>query len=84
MIRGTANSLKTERGGRYGSAVKCTHYTSRGPGFNSQHLHGSSQQSVTGRADFLFWPLHTPGKQVVNRNTRRKTAYIHKIKLKLK
>ena len=35
------------RGWRDDSAVKSTGCSSRGPGFNSQHLHGSSQLSVT-------------------------------------
>jgi hypothetical protein len=34
-------------GWRDGSEVKNTDYSSRGPGFNSQHPHGSSQLSVT-------------------------------------
>jgi hypothetical protein len=39
---------------RDGSAVKSTDCSSRGPEFNSQHLHGGSQSSVTG-SDALFW-----------------------------
>ena len=34
-------------GWRGGSGVKSTGYSSRGPGFNSQHLHDSSHLSVT-------------------------------------
>ena len=73
MIRGTANSLKTERGGRYGSAVKCTHYTSRGPGFNSQHPHGSSQLPVTLVSGDLT-PSH--------RHACRQITNVHKIQIK--
>ena len=36
-----------------GSAVKSTYCSSRGPGFNSQHPHGSSQLSVTPVSDTL-------------------------------
>jgi hypothetical protein len=39
---------------RDGSAVKITNCSSRGPEFNSQHLHGGSQPSVKG-FDALFW-----------------------------
>ena len=39
--------LSEERGWRDGSAGKSTGCSSRGPGFNSQHAHGSSQLSVT-------------------------------------
>jgi hypothetical protein len=37
----------TEEGWRDGSVDKSTDYSSRGPGFKSQHPHGSSQLSVT-------------------------------------
>ena len=37
-----------------GSTVKSTHCSSRGPEFNSQQPHGSSQPSVMG-SDALFW-----------------------------
>jgi hypothetical protein len=43
-----------ERGWRDGSAVESTDYSSRGPEFNSQQPHGSSQPSVM-RSDALFW-----------------------------
>ena len=39
---------------RPGSAIKITDCSSKGPEFNSQHLHGSSQPSVMG-SDDLFW-----------------------------
>lgn len=35
------------RGWRNSSVVRNTHYTLRGPGFNSQHLHGSSGTPIT-------------------------------------
>jgi hypothetical protein len=41
------------RSRRYGSVVKNTNYSSRGPEFNSQHPHGGSQPSVLW-SDSLF------------------------------
>jgi hypothetical protein len=38
----------------YGSVVKSTDCSSRGPEFNSQQPHGDSQPSVVG-SDALFW-----------------------------
>jgi hypothetical protein len=43
-----------KEGWRDGSAVKITDCSSRGPEFNSQQPHGSSQPSVMG-SDALFW-----------------------------
>jgi len=39
---------------RYGSVVKSTDCSSRGPEFKSQKPHGGSQPSVM-RSDALFW-----------------------------
>ena len=41
------------KGWRDSSAVKSTDCSSRGPGFNSQHPHGSKQLSVTPRSHTL-------------------------------
>ena len=41
----SASKEYTGRGWRDGSVVKSTDCPSRGPGFNSQHPHGSSQLS---------------------------------------
>ncbi|EDL87246.1 chemokine-like factor, isoform CRA_c [Rattus norvegicus] len=41
-------------GWRYGSAVKSTDCSSRGPEFNTQQPLGGSQPSVMG-SDALFW-----------------------------
>jgi len=52
--------LKVKRDGdwRDGSEVKSTGYSSRGPEFKSQQLHGGSQPSVM-RSNALFWPAVT-------------------------
>jgi hypothetical protein len=53
--RQNTNAHKILLGGcRDGSAVKSTDCSSRGPEFNSQQPHGSSQPSVMG-SDALFW-----------------------------
>jgi hypothetical protein len=54
------NCLKEEKKGgwRNGPAVKSTGYSSRGPEFNFQQLHGGSQPSVI-EPDALFWCLKT-------------------------
>jgi hypothetical protein len=41
-------------GWSYGSVVKSTNCSSRGPEFNSQQPRGGSQPSTTG-SDVLFW-----------------------------
>jgi hypothetical protein len=46
--------IKISWGWRDGSAVKSIDYSSKGPEFNSQQPHGSSQPSVMG-SDTLFW-----------------------------
>jgi hypothetical protein len=45
---------RKERGLRDGLAAQSNVCSSRGPEFNSQHLHGSSQPSMRG-SDALFW-----------------------------
>jgi hypothetical protein len=42
------SSSYSKGGKKDGRAVKSTGYSSRGPGFDSQHQHGSSQPCVTG------------------------------------
>jgi hypothetical protein len=49
-------SKKKRQGWRDGSAVKSTDCSSRGPEFNSQQPHGSSQPSVMG-SDAIFWSV---------------------------
>ena len=44
---GAIEYCKSIRGWKDGSMVKSTVCSSRGPGFNSQHPHGGSQQSLT-------------------------------------
>ena len=44
---GKAYTKEPAPGWRDSSVVKSTDYSSRGPRFNSQHPHGSSQLSVT-------------------------------------
>jgi hypothetical protein len=53
--RGEERRGEERRGAwRDGSVVKSTDCSSRGPDFNSQQAHGSSQPSVMG-SDTLFW-----------------------------
>ena len=52
-------SIKTVTlGGRDGSVVKSTNYSSEGPEFKSQQPHGGSWPSIM-RSDILFWYLKT-------------------------
>jgi hypothetical protein len=55
-----------ERGWRYGSEVKSTGCFSRGPGFNSQHPHGSSKLSITSVPGDLTPSHRYPCKQNTN------------------
>jgi hypothetical protein len=55
----SAHKLKRiKEGWRDASEVKSTYRCSRGPEFNSQQPHGSSQPSVM-RSDAFFWCLKT-------------------------
>jgi hypothetical protein len=61
-----------ERGQRDGSVVKSTGCSSRGSGFDSQHLHSSSQPSLTpvlGRANAVLWLLRVPGTHMKHEHT---------------
>jgi hypothetical protein len=66
----------------YGSEIKSTGCFSRGLGFNSQYLHGSSQLSVNSssrRSNTLFWPLWALGTHVMHNHTYRQNNHTHKI-----
>jgi hypothetical protein len=66
VIKNWNNDFKTNsRGWRSGSEVKSTGYSSKGPGFNSQHPHDSSHLSVTPAS---------------HRHTCRQDTNAHKIK----
>ena len=65
---------QTCRGWRDGSAVKSTSCSSRRPGFNSQHLHGSSHLSIKSVPGGLT-PSH--------RHTHRQNTNVHKIKINI-
>ena len=69
-LKKTENTLIWGR--KDGSVVKSKVSSSRGPGFNSQHPHGSSQLSVT--------PV--PGNLTSShRHTHRQNTSVHKMKI---
>lgn len=67
------------RSWRNGFRVTSTRYSLRGPGFNSQHLPGGSQLSLTPAPRDLR-PLQVPGKYIVHRHTCRQPRHIKKKK----
>lgn len=71
---------------RVDSVVKSNCCFSRGPWFDSQHLHGKSEPSVYSSSrgsNALFWPDWTPGKHIIHKHTcRQNNSYTQNKSLK--